>query len=87
MVLPFVRDLFADVEKLSALVRTTPHLKAGGERVRLSGLTPSAKALVIPLLQRAAGRPLIVVVPRNRDAEQLLARGAGLLRDDRSGLS
>ncbi len=72
MVLPFVRDLFADVEKLSALVRTTPHLKAGGERVRLSGLTPTAKALVIPLLQHAAGRPLIVVVPKNRDAEQLL---------------
>jgi transcription-repair coupling factor (superfamily II helicase) len=72
MILPFVRDLFADVEKLPALVRTTPHLKAGAGRVRLSGLTSTAKALVIPLLQRAAGRPLVVVVPKNRDAEDLL---------------
>ena len=72
MVLPFVRDLFADLEKSSALTHTTPHLKPGAERVRLSGLTPTAKALLIPLLQHAAGRPLIVVVPKNRVAEEML---------------
>ncbi len=72
MVLPFVRDLFADLEKSAALAHTTPHLKAGAGRVCLSGLTPTAKALLIPLLQHAAGRPLIVVVPKNRVAEEML---------------
>ncbi len=72
MVLPFVRDLFADLEKSAALAHTIPHLKAGAGRVCLSGLTPTAKALLIPLLQHAAGRPLIVVVPKNRVAEEML---------------
>jgi transcription-repair coupling factor (superfamily II helicase) len=72
MVLPFVRDLFADVEKLPAFSRVTSHLKEGTGRIRVSGLTPTAKALVLVLLQKAAGRPLIVVVPENRAAEELV---------------
>jgi transcription-repair coupling factor (superfamily II helicase) len=72
MVLPFVRELFADLEKLPQFLRTSPHLKEGAGRVRLSGLTPTAKALFIPLLRHASGRPLIVVVPRNRVAEEML---------------
>jgi len=72
MVLPFVRDLFADVEKLPAFSRVASHLKEGTGRIRVSGLTPTAKALTLVLLQRAAGRPLIVVVPDNRVAEDLL---------------
>jgi transcription-repair coupling factor (superfamily II helicase) len=72
MILPFVRELFADVEKQPSFARTVPHLKTGAGRIRLSGLTPTAKAMLIPLLYRAAGRPLIVVVPRNRSAEELL---------------
>jgi transcription-repair coupling factor (superfamily II helicase) len=72
MVLPFVRDLFADVEKLPAFSRVASHLKEGTGRVSVSGLAPTAKALLLVLLQRASGRPLILVVPDNRTAEDLV---------------
>jgi len=72
MVLPFVRDLFADVEKLPGFLRVASHLREGTGRVRVSGLTPTAKALLLVLLQRSAGRPFILVVPDNRAAEELI---------------
>jgi transcription-repair coupling factor (superfamily II helicase) len=72
MVLPFVRDLFADVEKLPAFLRVASHLREGTGRLRVSGLTPTAKALLLVLLQKAAGRPFIVVVPDNRTAEDFV---------------
>ena len=72
MVLPFVRDLFADVEKLPAFLRVASHLREGAGRIRVSGLIPTAKALLLVLLQKAAGRPLIVVVADNRAAEELV---------------
>ena len=72
MVLPFVRDLFADVERLPAFSRVASHLKENAERIRVSGLVPTAKALLLVLLQKAVGRPLIVVVPDNRAAEDLV---------------
>src|SRR4030088_3565378 len=72
MLLSFVRDLFADVEKLPAFSRVASHLKEGTGRIRVSGLIPTAKALLLVLLQKAAGRPLIVVVPDNRAAEDLV---------------
>src|SRR5580693_6490573 len=72
MVLPFVRDLFADVEKLPTFARVASHLREGTERLGVSGLTPTAKALFLVLWQRVAGRPLIVVVPDNRTAEDMV---------------
>jgi transcription-repair coupling factor (superfamily II helicase) len=72
MVLPFVRDLFTDVEKLPAFSRVASHLKEGAGRIRVSGLVPTAKALLLVLLQKAAGRPLVVVVSDNRAAEELV---------------
>src|SRR3954463_539531 len=85
MVQPFVRELFADLEKSDAFRRVLLPLKrgtlsseaTGGEKVgagraRVSGLTPTAKSLHLPLLHRAAQRPLLVVVRDNRAAEILL---------------
>jgi transcription-repair coupling factor (superfamily II helicase) len=72
MILPFVRELFADVELTDAFRRATPLLKSGAGRIRASGLTPTAKALHYALLQRAAQRPLLIVVRDNRAAEELL---------------
>ena len=72
MVLPFVRDLFTDVEKLPAFFRVASHLREGAGRIRVSGLVPTAKALLLVLLQRVAGRPIIVIVPDNRAAEDLV---------------
>src|ERR1700682_5202101 len=72
MVLPFVRDLFTDVEKLPAFSRVASHLKEGTGRIRVSGLVPTAKALLLVLMKKAASRPLIVVVPNNRGVEELV---------------
>jgi len=72
MVLPFVRELLADIEKSPAFQRTASHLKGRAGRRRVSGLTNPAKALHLPLLAGAAGAPLIVVVENNRAAEEML---------------
>src|SRR2546425_11720126 len=72
MVLSFVRELFADVENLPEFARAASHLREGAGRIRLSGLTPTAKALLLVLLQRATGRPFLIVVTDNRAAEDLV---------------
>ena len=72
MVLPFVRELFVDAEKLDVLSRAASHLKEGTGRISVSGLTPTAKALIAVLAHRAAGRPLIMVVADNRAADDLV---------------
>ena len=72
MLLPFVRELFTDVEHLPAFTRVASHLKEGTGRIRVSGLTPTAKALLLVLFQRAAQRPIIFVVNDNRAVEDLI---------------
>src|SRR5271168_3233506 len=72
MLLPFVRELFTDVEMLPAFTRVASHLKEGTGRLRVSGLTPTAKALLLVLFQRAAARPLIFVVTDNRAVEDFI---------------
>jgi transcription-repair coupling factor (superfamily II helicase) len=72
MLLPFVRELFADVENLSGFTRAASHLKEGTGRIRVSGLTPTAKAVLLVLLRRAAERPVIVVVSDNRAVEDFV---------------
>src|SRR5499425_878826 len=72
MLLPFVRELFADVELLPGFTRVASHLKEGTGRVRVSGLSPTAKAVLLVLLRRASERPLIVVVNDNRAMEDFV---------------
>jgi transcription-repair coupling factor (superfamily II helicase) len=72
MLLPFVRELFVDVEKLPAFTRVATHLKEATARIRVSGLTPTAKALLLVLFQRTAARPLIFVVNDNRAVEDYI---------------
>src|SRR5580698_8352786 len=72
MILPFVREFFADVEKVPAFARVVTHIKGGTGRTRVSGLTPTGKALFYALLQHAVSRPLIVVVNSNRVVDDLL---------------
>ncbi len=72
MLLPFVRELFTDVELLPGFTRVASHLKEGTGRIRVSGLSPTAKALLVVLLRRAAERPLIVVVNDNRAIEDFV---------------
>ncbi len=72
MVLPFVRDLFADAEKLPGFTRVTSHLRANAGRIRTSGLNPPAKCLLIAELQKAAARPLVVLVRNNEAADEFV---------------
>ncbi|HKV79918.1 MAG TPA: transcription-repair coupling factor [Candidatus Sulfotelmatobacter sp.] len=72
MLLPFVRELFADVELLPGFARVASHLNEGTGRIRVSGLSPTAKALLLVLWCRAADRPLIVVVNDNRAVEEFV---------------
>ena len=72
MLLPFVRELFTDVELLPGFTRVASQLKEGTGRIRVSGLLPAAKALLLVLLRRAAERPLIVVVSDNRAVEDFV---------------
>ena len=78
MILPFVREVLADVEKSSGFQQAASYLKQRrGEstpsagRICLSGLVPAAKSLFIPYLQRASTKPLILVTANNRAAEAL----------------
>ena len=72
MLLPFVRELFTDVEQLPGFGRVASHLKEGTGRIRVSGLLPTAKALLLVLLRRVAERPLILVVNDNRAIEDFV---------------
>ncbi|HZR66204.1 MAG TPA: transcription-repair coupling factor [Terriglobales bacterium] len=72
MVLPFVRDLFADVEKLPVFSRVVSQLRANTGRIRVSGVNPPSKALLISELQKASSRQLIVVVRNNEAADDFL---------------
>jgi len=71
MILPFVREIFADLEHSSAFERVQRHLSLGTGRRRVSGLTATARSLYLPLLARAARQPVILIVADNKAAEAL----------------
>jgi transcription-repair coupling factor (superfamily II helicase) len=71
MILPFVREIFAELEHSTAFERVQRHLSLGTGRRRVSGLTSTARSLYLPLLARAARQPVIVIVPDNKAAEAL----------------
>ena len=78
MILPFVREIFAELEHSSAFDRVQRHLSLGTGRRRVSGLTATARSLYLPLMARAAPHPVMVVVADNKAAEALeLALRAG----------
>ena len=53
MILPFVRELLADLENSVPFDRVRRHLSVGSGRRRVSGLTFTARALYLPLFVRA----------------------------------
>src|SRR5271165_6615417 len=71
MILPFVREIFAELEQSAGFERVRRHLSLGAGRRRVSGLTATARALYVPLMARAAKQPVIVVVADNKAAEAL----------------
>jgi transcription-repair coupling factor (superfamily II helicase) len=73
MVLPFVRELLADLEHSEAFERVRRHLSGGTGRRRVSGLTFTARALYLPFFVRAAQSPCVIIVADNKAAEALQA--------------
>ncbi len=71
MILPFVRELLADLESPDAFQRVRRHLAGGTGRRRVSGLTATARSLYLPSFVRAAGAPALVIVSDNKAAEAL----------------
>jgi transcription-repair coupling factor (superfamily II helicase) len=71
MILPFVREVFAELEHSSGFERVRRHLTLHAGRRRVSGLTATARAVYLPLMARAARQPVIVVVADNKAAEAL----------------
>ena len=72
MLLPFVREIFAEVEQLHGFTRVASHLRESAGRMSVTGLSTSAKALIIVLLRRLVERPFVLVVADNRAAEELM---------------
>src|ERR1035441_3606700 len=62
MILPFVRELLADLENSVPFERVRRHLSGGAGRRRVSGLTFTARALYLPFFVRAANAPCLIVV-------------------------
>ncbi len=73
MVLPFVRELLADLEHSEAFERVRRHLSGGTGRRRVSGLTFTARALYLPFFVRAANASCVIIVADNKAAEALHA--------------
>ncbi len=71
MILPFVRELLADLENTPSFEQARRHLVLARGRRRVSGLTSTARAIYIPLFARAANSPVVVVVPDNKAADAL----------------
>jgi transcription-repair coupling factor (superfamily II helicase) len=71
MILPFVREIFADLEHAAGFERIRRHLGLGAGRRRVAGLTATARALYLPLMARAAKQLVIVIVADNKAAEAL----------------
>ncbi len=71
MILPFVREFFAELDKSAPMDRVRQPLASGVGRRRISGLTATARAIYLPLLVRTAKEPVFVVVSDNRAAEAL----------------
>ena len=59
MILPFVRELLADLEHCAPFERVRRHLALSAGRKRVSGLTATARALYLPLFARAAQSPVV----------------------------
>ncbi|HZZ37797.1 MAG TPA: transcription-repair coupling factor [Acidobacteriaceae bacterium] len=72
MILPFVRELLADLEHTPSFEQARRHLALARGRRRVSGLTSTARALYIPLFARAADAPVVLVVADNKAAEAAL---------------
>ena len=76
MILPFVRDLLADLKSSDSFDRVRRHLQSAQGRRRIAGLTFTARALYLPLFVQAvqladAKAATLILVADNKAAEAL----------------
>ncbi len=71
MVLPFVRELLADLKHSDPYDRVRRHLESGKGRRRIAGLTFTARALYLPFFVQAVPGPSLILVADNKAAEAL----------------
>jgi transcription-repair coupling factor (superfamily II helicase) len=72
MILPFVRDLLADLKHSDPFDRVRRHLESGQGRRRIAGLTFTARALYLPFfVQAVSTAPSLILVADNKAAEAL----------------
>ena len=72
MVLPFVRELLADLKHSDPYDRVRRHLESGQGRRRVAGLTFTARALYLPFFVQAVPTvPSLILVADNKAAEAL----------------
>src|ERR1700753_1399403 len=71
MILPFVRELLADLEHCAPFERVRRHLALAAGRTPVSRLTATALAVSLALFARAAPSPVVVIVADNKAADSL----------------
>ena len=71
MILPFVRDLLADLKLSDPFDRARRHLQSGQGRRRIAGLTFSARSLYLPFFVESTSAPALILVADNKAAEAL----------------
>ena len=71
MVLPFVREVLADLKLSDSFDRVRRHLASGQGRRRIAGLTFTARAMYLPLFAAASDAPALILVADNKAAEAL----------------
>jgi transcription-repair coupling factor (superfamily II helicase) len=71
MVLPFVRELLADLKSSESFERVRRHVQSGQGRRRVAGLTFTARALYLPYFVQAADASSLILVADNKAAEAL----------------
>ena len=72
MILPLVSELVARIARLQAIQQGCEKLRRKEAEVAFAGFTDSAKAILVPLIFRELGRPIILLVDSNQRAEELL---------------
>src|SRR6202012_1876073 len=71
MILPFVRELLADLEHSPAFEQARRHLALARGRRCVSGLSSTARALYIPLFPRREGVTAVGGVPDNKQPDAM----------------
>src|SRR6202035_4137281 len=72
MILPQVSELLQRVSRRPVIEEAVDTIRRSGKEVRLSGLTDSAKALILPLAFAKLGRPTTLLVASNTRAEAMI---------------